>query len=520
MKKKLKLTLFLSCLALAFVGAGCDELSALEEKEQEGYKISVSYDANGGSFLNRPGITVMDVFHPSNYEKDENGAIHIKLVEPTSPSRPTSGSDHITLTLQNHFFAGWYQNREVKTVDGKPVDEAGNELALVDGEYYYANTLEEEKPTPATPAYNYSGYWDFEKDTVSYTEGVDEKISMTLYAGWVPYYEFNYYYEVNGVWTKLDEITSFDYKTTNAVESESDQDTIFLPHWEDGAMNYVHKYLNSAPKSFPAISGTTFEKAYTDEACTQEITDSLEHSGTLEVAKGDKKELVVENRIQNVYLKVSEGEQYHIETAAQFIKHANLNGHYEIAGDLDFTDLTWPSSFTVATFNGKIYGKDGAPITFSNINVTYASGAKYGGLFGKISKTASMQDVTFKGVTVDLSYTGTFNDEASYGVFAGEIEEGVSLSVTLETATLKIGMIGMAEDLAFHLVANGDRTGVTANGVGLVLYGSHLYEDDEGLDFYQYSIQHDKVEVADDGTITIVFYPSLETLNEKEFIIQ
>jgi hypothetical protein len=122
MKKKLTLTALLCGLALACVGAGCDELSKFEEKEKEGYKISVSYDANGGSFLNRPGVTVVDMFNPSKYEKDGNGTVHIKLLEPTDPSRPTSG-DGITLTLQNHFFAGWYKNREVKTVDGKPVDE-------------------------------------------------------------------------------------------------------------------------------------------------------------------------------------------------------------------------------------------------------------------------------------------------------------------------------------------------------------------------------------------------------------
>ena len=185
MKKKLKLTLLLGGIALACVGAGCNGLTPVEENKEAGYAISVTYDANGGSFLNRPGITVMDMFNPSNYDKDANGVAHIKLTEPTDKSRPTSGSDSITLTLQNHFFAGWYQNREVKTVDGKPVDEAGKELKeLEDGTYVYADTADDEKPTTATPAYNYSGYWDFANDTIDYS---GEAIEMTLYAGWVPY---------------------------------------------------------------------------------------------------------------------------------------------------------------------------------------------------------------------------------------------------------------------------------------------------------------------------------------------
>lgn len=523
MKKRLTLTALLCGLALACVGAGCKELSKVEEKEKEGYKISVSYDANGGLFLNRPGVNVMDMFNPSNYEKDTNGTVHIKLLEPTDPSRPTSvqGSS-ISLALQNHFFAGWYQNREVKMVDGHPVDESGKELTLLeDGTYVYTNTLEEEKPTKATPAYNYSGYWDFENDRLQYTEGVDDKLSLTLYAGWVPYYEFNYYYQVEGAWKKLDDVTLFDYKTTNSVETEADQDTIFLPQWTDGAMNYEHKYLNSTTQKFPFIAGTTFEKAYMDAACTQEITTSLEHGGSLEIAHGEEKALLVENRIQNVYLIVSEGEQYRIETAEQFIKYANPNGYYEILADLDFNSLDWPTAFSAGEFKGKIYGKNNVAVTFSNIQLKYtAPGAKCGGLFGKISKLASMQGITFSGVTVDLINTGSRNNGASYGLFAGEIETGATLDVTIENAMLKIGTIGKAEDLSFHTVANGDRTGVNAGTVGLVFYGMFLYEDEiEGL-LYQYTIQPETVKVEEDGTINFEFYPSSHLLKEEKFIIQ
>lgn len=513
--KKLTCTLLLGGFAFACMFAGCNELSKVEENQQKGYKVSVYYDANGGSFLNRPGITVMDMFNPSDYQKDANGTVHIKLMEPTDPSRPTSGSDSITLTLQDHFFAGWYQNREVKTVDGKPIDEAGKELTkLEDGTYVYTDTLDAEKPTVATPAYNYSGHWDFENDTIDYAEGSNDVVSMTLYAGWVPYFEFNYYHQVEGEWTKLDAVTSFDYKTTNVLESESDQDTIFLPKWEDGAMNYSHKYLNSATQKFPAIAGTTFEKAYTDEACTQEITESLVHGGSLEVAYGEEQSLVVTNRIQNVYIQTSEGEQYRIETADQFIKHANPNGYYEIAGNLDFTEKDWPTAFSAGEFKGKIYGKDGAAVTFSNVNLKYSSSSKFGGLFGRISKDASMQGVTFKDVTVDLVNTGSRNNNASYGLFAGEIETGAALDVTIENATLKIGSIGRAEGLALHTIANGDRTGITAGTVGVILYGTLL------IDQYQYSVQPETAKVEEDGSITFAFYPSSHLLNQEKFIIQ
>lgn len=514
MKKKLTFTLLLSGLALACLGAGCGSLTKVEENQEKGYKISVSYDANGGSFLNRPGITVMDMFNPSNYEKDSNGTVHIQLIEPTDPSRPTSGSEAITLTLQNHFFAGWYQNREVKTVDGVPVDADGKALTLLeDGSYVYADTVDFETPTKATPAYNYSGYWDFEQDRVEYTEGVDDTLSLTLYAGWVPYYEFNYYYQVAGEWTKLDAVTSFDYKTTNSIEAEGDQDTIYLPKWENGAMNYKTKYANNIEYVFPSVSGTTFEKAYTDAACTEEIVGSFEHKGTLDVSSGEEKALVVGNPIQNIYLVLSEGEQYRIETAQQLIDNANPNGYYELAGDMDFAELAWPTAFSAGEFTGKMYGKDGAAVTLSNITATYSSDKKFGGLFGKIAKSASIENVTFTGVTVDLSYTGSRNHGAFYGLFAGEVETGATLSVTID-GTLKIGAIGYANELAFHLIANGNRAGITVGKVGLVVYGTQL------IDQYQYTVNHETVAVAEDGTVTFDFYPSSHLLTEENYIIQ
>ena len=153
MRKKFRAILALSILGSACCIAGCSAGDELDQYQKQGYTIQVTYDANGGRFTGRTGVTVIDLFNPSKYQADESGKVHIQLTEPTDSSRTAAGAE-VTLTMSGCFFAGWYQNREVKTVDGKPVDEAGKELALVDGEYYYANTLETESPTKATPAYN------------------------------------------------------------------------------------------------------------------------------------------------------------------------------------------------------------------------------------------------------------------------------------------------------------------------------------------------------------------------------
>ena len=134
-------------------------------------------------------------------------------------------------------------------------------------------------------------------------------------------------------------------------------------------------------------------------------------------------------------------------------------------------------------------------------------------MFGKIAKGASITNVTFTNVTVDLSYTGSRNHEASYGLFAGIIEEGASLSVTVD-GLLRIGAIGYANNLDFHLIANGNRTGVTAGTIGLEIYGTKL------IDQYQYTVQHETVAVADDGTITFEFYPSSKLLSEEKYNIE
>jgi hypothetical protein len=259
MKKTLKIVLALGCLGFTLAGVACTD-SKLESYQKEGYTVSVTYDGNGGSFLSLSNVTLMDLFKPADYAdtKDADGNIHIKLTEPTDPSRPTSG-DAITLTKTNHFFAGWYQNREILTVDGSPVDVNGRELELqANGTYIYADLQAGETAESITPAYKYSGYWDFEEDTLEYNESEGIK-NITLYAGWVPHYEFHYYYENNGQWVQFEQVTTFDYQAAKTNPNLDDLDTIWLPQWgANGAMDYSYSYKNGRQFNFPQLTKTTF----------------------------------------------------------------------------------------------------------------------------------------------------------------------------------------------------------------------------------------------------------------------
>ena len=521
MKKKSKIILTLGCLSAACLIGGCSASTLVDDYKKKGYTVSVTYDANGGKFLSRDGVTIQDMFNPSQYQKDGDGTVHIKLMEPTDENRVGSGSESVKLTLSDHFFAGWYKNREVVKENGVPVDKNGRELKQKeDGTYVYATLLDGEKETIVTPAYTYSGYWDFETDTIDYTSTMTE-YSMTLYAGWVEYYEFHYYYQQDGVWTKMDEVTKFDYKTTNAANSTTaDKDTIWLPQWSEGAMNYTHAYANGADYAFPQVENTTFSKAYLDEACTQEIVGQTEHYGTLDPSYGEGKALNVENRVQNIYVVVDEGEHYRISTAKQLLDNANLKGIYEIQADLDFSGLNWPSTFTYGKFKGQMYSSAGQNYTLSNITAKYSSeSSDYGGVFGRIDDGAKLENLTFENVTVDLSYTGSPKDDRYFGLLAGEIEEEAEIANVAVGGTLKIGKITPRGDCSFHLIANGKTTGITQTEIALQIYGEKKLNDETKFNFSIDPNEAEAVTVAEDGTVTINFLSSTKYLTQEIYNI-
>ena len=514
MKKKLTLVLSLASVACLCLGLGaCRKKTDVEKYQDQGYTISVTYDANGGSFF-RPGVNLMDMFNPSDYEADEEGNVNIYLLEPTDPDRPTGSSDRMVLTLDNHFLAGWYQKRELQTdADGNVLSEDGKIIKEVDGVYYYADSLEEGKTKQdARPAYKYSERWDFEKPLV-YDADSNEEVTMTLYAGWVPYYQFDYYYQEKGVWTKYS-TSSFDYKTTNENEKKADKDTIWLPDWKEGAMNYSYSYQDGSSYEFPKISDTTFAKAYLDEACTQEIDGQLEHQGTLDVATAQ-----AVNRIQNVYVVVEQGERYKIETTKQFVDNANVKGIYEFYTDkLEFTDeLQWPAKFTINEFSGQFIPKKDT-ITFSNVSVLFSStNGTLGGLFGKISKDAVMQNVVFDGVTMDYVKVTCRSADGTFGLFAGEIEEGAKLSVTLQNAIFHLKEVRVY-DAALHVLANGDLTGLTADMKAIKLIG---HGDNMGvLDNYMYTFDPLTSKVDENGKIILTHEKTSYYADNAEYEIQ
>jgi len=536
MKKKNKCIVALGGIACLCLGlAACDNQTKLQSYEEKGYVVSVTYDANGGIFEYDKKISVMDLYNPSQYEPDANGTVQIKLTKPEDPVRTQPGKEDITLTYSDHFLTGWYQKRELKLVNGYPVDEKGKLLVEYDAEegiYYYVLAGEDGKPVESVrtktekdkktgdeqyfdadgyvllklkdgkylrlgkidqegevlegvmmkggyaeqglPAYEYSERWDFETDTLSYNKNESKKKAITLYAGWSEFFEFNYYYKVDGQqdaeWTKISQIDTFDYKTANENENYNDLDTIFLPTWKDGKMSHISSYKSGETYMFPTVDEKTFLAAYTDSECQNKIESSFEHPGVINEETGE-----AVNRVQNIYFIVEPVERYKIETAAQFVNNVNLNGCYEILNDLNFEGLNWPSAFMKGTFTGQIYAPNGQTVKLSNIEATYTEGGSQGGLFGRIDEKAVLKNLNFENVEFSLAKISYNAVGATYGMFAGTIDSGSTLSDVSVSGVFRIGNVGNRanDNYGVNLLANGNINALqdSLSKIALEIYG-------------------------------------------------
>ncbi len=525
MKKTLKAICIFAMTVIAGVFIAACSKTLVDDYRKNGYDVFVTYDGNGGNFMGRKGVTLMDAFRSKSMTADSDGKVRIKLVEPTDKSRIKGSLTSVALSMptNDHFFAGWYKTRTLMKTDIGGIetvtDENGVALEEINGKYYYPKKEGEEERTEATPGYLYSDRWDFENDVIEIVPGSKE-FNMTLYAGWVPYYEFNYLVKnKDGEWESIG-TTTFDYKLAGDTENGNPSyKNIWIPRYDDGAMNYNHKYDGSTDDYvFPKVKGKTFNKAYSDEAMTQEITDVFSHQGGI-----DLETATPINRVQNIYVTLTDGEIYRIETAAQFAKSFNVEGIFEIYEDLDFTGVEWPRNYTVQTFKGKITGMGGVK-KFSNVTANFISQtSRIGGLFGEIGSEATIKDINFENLTVSFSNGGRRIRDAEFGLFAGAIEEkkvtengtektlkpdisGVSVS-----GTMRLGELSLS-DYSVNLVANGDLTGITEGEIKVVVFGVELGKK------YQYYIDPESVSADGDGNLTMTFR-IIKDKDEPEYAI-
>ena len=382
LNKKL-IALAIVCLAALVFGAGCSySVSQHELNNSENYTVSVKYDANGGTFTTNTAV-IVHTYNTDGLKANGEGLVEIPLV---TPDDSEAGNENFAPTKNGYFFAGWYAER---------VDEKG------------AN---------GDTNLSYSDMWDFEEDRIEVDpekEYSSEEPVLTLYAAWIPLFEINYY----------------DLETGELIEKDQfnplSDNTFALPQWDEktGAVNM---------NDFPEKKGYTFKAAFLDEDKKTAVdTEALTHPGTVNYENGTAVDPVC-----NVYVDWTEGEWFKISTAEQFAKSASVSGHYEILADLDFADVTWPTSFMYNNFAGEIIGNGH---TFKNITVNQTNSDKVNaGLFGSVSENAVLSDITFENVTFNIK-GGTRKAGATFGLFAGTISGDAALTnIKLTNSTMTI----------------------------------------------------------------------------------
>ena len=298
-----------------------------------------------------------------------------------SPDNEARGIDAYQAKNPGYFLAGWYAER-----------------------------------TETDNGYTYSGKWDFETSRLTVESGKTysaESPVLTLYAVWVPEFEIEFYDLASGELMQ-------EY-TFNPAEAED----IKVPAWDEQT-GAIEMY------KFPVKDGYTFKAAYYDAAGTQTVdTENVVHPGTVNEVTGQ-----AENASLKLYLDWTEGEWYRIYNAEQFLDNASVSGNYEIFADLDFEGKIWPTALMHGNFSGSIVGNGHV---FKNISAEQTNNSKVNtGLFGVLTETAAISDLTFENVTMTIK-GGTRVAGASFGLLAGTISGNAQLSaVQIRSSNLQI----------------------------------------------------------------------------------
>ena len=386
----------------------CASNDRYKKLDKSGYTVSVTFDPNGGEIKGTKSV-ITDVFNLDNYEVGKNGKINISLLEPDSELRDPGNA--LTVTKNEHFLAGWYSERT-------PIDKNNPEKG-----------------------YTYSGRWDFDKDTLSLDPDGDytsAESQLTLYAAWIPYYEF--------------EIYSVDERGMTSLLSTHKGINLAVPKWVEGKCTIDMG-------SFPKRSGYTLDAVYLDRACTQLASGNV----TGEYSEATGTQTVSKIKLYTTWI---DGDYYKIYSAEDLKDNADSDATYELMCDIDFSKTKWPGTFQNSRFSGTIIG-NGHKIKSVSISTT-SSSSKNSGLFAQITDKAVIQDVTFENITHTID-TGKVATDASFGLFAGSTSDGATFKNVSVSGKIIIGdKCQNLEDASFTIglvSGNGTPSGVTFSDI-------------------------------------------------------
>ena len=264
MKKRiLSAILAVILVASAMSMAACGNKSVYEELAEEGFDVQIRFDACGGVVNDTQNVTIVEVLN-SEDSVTINGKTGIKLLDPEDAARGKDGMFKVAKNDEKYryFQAGWYTERTLR------FDEAGNALDSF-GEKVSVSGREQ--------GYVYSGKWDFDNDVVAESDLTDGV--FTLYAAWIPFFNYEMYSENE----------SGDFELVKSVQKLN----LTFPKWNDRKGEYDMK-------DFPKPEDDmVFVGAYYDEAMTQSVDTSKDATSIfVDYEKG-----IVESSTVKIYIK-------------------------------------------------------------------------------------------------------------------------------------------------------------------------------------------------------------------------
>ena len=437
MNKKIRtaLMLVLALTAILLI-TSCSDSSFYDKYDDEGYSVSIRYDANGGILTD--GVTTIVDTYGLGTLPEENGMKIAQLIAPENTD--VRGSVNKFKPRKNGYTCvGWYAERT------EVVDEDGN------------------------TSYTYSKKWDFENDRLVLDPSKEYSASepyMTLYAAWVPNFSFEFYSidDPDTVLGTVDNV-SVGGKIEAPIWDESD-DSLYLGALED----VIEKNM----------AGKTFIAVYTDAERTQRLTgDSIVHQGTINYENA-----TALNPTMKLYIEAWEGEWIHVYKPNKLVKKFDLNGNYVIMEDLDLRSYneileeyeyqTWPTTNINGEFTGKIVGlskENGEPVKISNVNFKQTSSSTKGviGMFGRIGEGAVLKNIYFEEACMTIDKGSPMVAKMSFGLLAGSIDDGAEIENVSISGVIKISSKCSFRQLAQVSVGlvcgSGNRHGIAYNNV-------------------------------------------------------
>ncbi|MBR2465897.1 MAG: hypothetical protein IKB38_03075 [Clostridia bacterium] len=450
MKKKiLILTGAALMLATLLLLTACGDSSPYGELAEDGYTVCVRYDANGGDFAcNGTYISVVDVYHSSQDS--------IKLFPPDSPIRqPAELRYDVQLSMSSYKFVGWFP-AEVND-KGEVVDEDGNPVSVSGKE----------------PKFTSQEAWDFEEQrfkldkSKTYSRDVP---AITLCAKWEPHYTFEFYVEdENGNWinfTKKNKegvTEKLIYKgLTPELPSISSEISNRFGGW--GNWDFYGDFDPRGSDQFP--SGYTLMGLYLSPECTEDSKIPLTSFDTANVFDGEayyeeRPELDFHKDPVKIYTKIEKGNWFLISSPDKlsalckniFNKTAGFEDvKIKLIDDLDFSESKrgWlfddPASFAsagfdISSFEGFDFYIDGNGYSIKLPESDLLTGS----IFGKLSGSATVKNLTVEGAHV--KYSGT----DSFAMLADDVADGAVIeNVRFVNCTLDVDV---TEEQAMKLIS-------------------------------------------------------------------